>query len=120
MDMQRKIGRVYTPPEPEPIWDLIARYESDEDMEDTAICTMFQRLTDDGTAWKLPSSYARMAVRLIMTGRVIWGPDAQASFEREHPLLFVPDSPFAPELHAVEEEEPVTALMIGFPPVDVT
>lgn len=66
-------------------------------LTDTQIFELFQHMIDDGTAWKLQGSYGRTAARLIMFGKILWGPEAQASYERE----FVPpeDNLFRDNLH---------------------
>jgi hypothetical protein len=85
--------------EPFNLTDRIVAFEEGE-LTDLEIYELFQQLIDSGAAWQLQGSYGRTAARLIMTGRILWTPEAQAAYEREFPLMFVHDLFHGP-LHAV-------------------
>lgn len=50
--------------------DELIAFESGEMEDESTIINLFQRLVDNGMAWKLQGSYGRLAHRLINDGRV--------------------------------------------------
>jgi hypothetical protein len=85
--------------EPFNLSDRIGAFEAGE-LDDLEIYEMFQVMIDTGAAWTLQGSYGRTAAWLLMTGRILWTPEAQVGYEREFPLMFVHDLFHGP-LHAV-------------------
>jgi len=51
------------------VFDLIIRYEEGE-LEEAEVLGLFQRLVDNGMAWKLQGSYGRTAAALIEQGLI--------------------------------------------------
>lgn len=51
----------------------IIEYESGE-LDETETVAMFQKMIDDGSAWRLQGSYGREAMRMIEAGLCTLGP----------------------------------------------
>jgi hypothetical protein len=83
--------------------DAIIAFEAGQ-LEDTEAFELFQRLLNDGSVWTLQGSYGRLAASLLSSRHLTWTPEARAAFQRQYPLLYIPD-----ELFPADTEEVMSA-----------
>ena len=59
--------------------EMLIAHESGE-LDEGSRVNLFQRLIDDGSAWRLQGSYGRAAMELIRAGRCMLGPSGHRDY----------------------------------------